>query len=469
MSATSTRESTAGAALTLLLTCVGGFMLLLDLTVVNLALPAIARDLPTTLDGLKWVINAYALSLGAVLLLAGAIMDAVNRWVAFGVAVLVFAGASLCCGLSGSGTVLVAFRVVQGAAGAFVSCGALALLAERFTGRARLSALAWFSASAASATALGPLIGGAFVEYAGWRWVFLINVPIGVAVAVVCFSLAGATHSPGGSLRGLDWAGAALFGAAMLCVNRFLIDSADSGSFGMRTGSWAMAGVVAGAAFVGVEARVARPMLPLRYFRRPRFCASVVTSFTVRAATFGAAFYLAMFFQLNAKLSAVDAGGRMLPLTLGIIAGAIAAKRSEDRPSRLPGTPLAYLVLGGGLLWLAAVDQRSAYEVVGPLIAVGAATGALSTSALATAVSELPGEHSGLASAVTTTFMSIGTAAGVALLGGWAGGGHGGLATAPIRSIGTILLVGAAVPAVTGLGWLALSVRAGSGVPGAEP
>lgn len=459
-------RSTRTDRLTLVLACVGGFMLLLDLTVVNLALPVIAQDLSTTIDGLKWVINAYALSLGSLLLLGGTIADITHRRTVFSAAVLVFAGASLGCGLSNDVGLLVAFRALQGASGAFVSCGALALLAQQFTGQRRLRALAVFSAAAASATALGPLVGGLFTEYAGWRAVFLINVPVGILVAAAATRLGSTPGARTGrafvrELRGLDWAGAALFAMAMLAVNRFLLDGTEYGWSSWRIGGWAAGAVAASTAFVVVELRAPRPMLPMRYLRRPRLGASMLTSFAIRAATFGGAFYLAMFFQINAGLSPVAAGVRTLPLTLGIVVGAIVADRVGGWLDDLAGTPATFLVLAGGLGWLAAVDQTSGLAVVGPLVVTGVATGALSTSALSAAISELPTELSGLASSITTTFMSIGTAAGVALLGIWAGVGRGAPATTPITSLGEVLLFAALVPVIASVGWLLLRVRAG--------
>src|ERR671934_2532354 len=254
---------------TLIAVCVATFMLLLDITIVNVALPSIQRDLNASLSSLQWVVDAYALTLASFLLVFGSLGDRLGRRRIFSIGFGVFTLASLLCGLSNDPTVLNFFRALQGVGGAAMFATSLALIAQEFEGRERGRAIGIWGATVGGAVAVGPLIGGALTDAFGWEWIFLVNMPIGVAAIVL-------TETKVANVRAtdpqpVDWAGLATFSASLfLLVFALVRGNAEGWSSTQITGSLIGAAVLM-LAFLAIELRRPHAMLDLKLFRVPAF------------------------------------------------------------------------------------------------------------------------------------------------------------------------------------------------------
>jgi len=269
---------------TLILVCVATFMLLLDVTIVNVALPSIQKALGANFNDLQWVIDAYALMLAALLLTAGSLADLFGRKRVFILGLAVFAGASLLCGLANRPVVLNLARGVQGIGGAMMFATSLALLAQEFHGRERGTAFGIWGATIAAAAAVGPLVGGALTEWLGWEYIFFINVPIGAAAIVV--SMAKLRESRDPDAARVDWAGLVTFSSGLFLIVLALIRGNDAGWGSTQIVLELAVGVLLLALFVVAEMRQERPMLDLSLFRKPTFGGASIAAFTVSASMF---------------------------------------------------------------------------------------------------------------------------------------------------------------------------------------
>lgn len=385
----------------------GSGMAMLDATVVNVALPAMGTDLGAGLDGLQWTLNGYTLTLAAFILLGGSLGDRFGRRRVFVAGTIWFAVASLLCGLAPNLGALVAARALQGVGGALLTPGSLAMIAAAFEGDERGRAIGIWSGLGGIAGAAGPFVGGWLVAHVGWRWVFLINLPLAAVVVWVAQRHVAETRDEGAAQH-LDIAGAALGALGLAGTTWALVHAGDAGVT-RATVAAGVAGVLALLAFVLVERRSRQPMLPLSLFASPQFSAANAVTFLVYAALGGVFFLLVMHLQLVAGFSPLLAGASLLPvtaimLTLSGTAGAL----SERIGPRWP-MALGPLVSAAGLLLLRGVGPGASYlrDVLPGVVVFGLGlsltVAPLTTTVLAAAEARFAGIASGVNNAVART------------------------------------------------------------------
>ena len=299
---------------TLIAVCTAIFMLLLDITVVNVALPDIQRDLDASFAQLQWVVDAYALTLATTVLAAGSLADLFGRRRVFTVGLVLFTVASFGCGISTDAGLLIAARAVQGVGGGVMFAVSLALLAQAFHGRERGTAFGIWGATTGAAVAIGPLVGGVLTEWAGWRWIFFVNIPIGVAAICVTMLRVDESKSPGRAR--VDWFGtAALTGSLFLLVYGLLQGNEKGWSSALILGCL-IGSLVLLAAFAAIELSRRDPMLDLRLFAEAGFVGAQIAAFAISASIFAAFLYLTLYLQNVLGYSPLAAGLRFLPLSL---------------------------------------------------------------------------------------------------------------------------------------------------------
>jgi EmrB/QacA subfamily drug resistance transporter len=401
---------------TLVAVCLGIFMLLLDITIVTVALPDIQRGLGSSFSGLQWIVDAYALTLAAFLLTAGSLSDMYGRRLLFLVGLVVFTGASLLCGFATSTLMLQVSRAVQGVGGATMFAVSLALLADAFRGKDRGVAFGIWGAITGIAVAVGPLLGGVLTSGISWRWIFFVNGPIG-AVAIVLTVLKVAESRQSGAARP-DWPGFVLFSLGLACLVYGLIES-NQKSFGnsLVVGSFVAAGVLL-AAFVLAELRGRHPMFDLALFRVPAFSGGCVAAFGLSASIFAMILYLVLYVQDILGYSALGTGLRMTVMSAGMFAAATISGRASTRvPVRL--LIGAGLIGGGaGLLLMRGLGAASSWTHLIPgLILAGVGAGLVNPPLASTAVGVVRPERAGMASGINSTFRQVGIATGIAVLG----------------------------------------------------
>ena len=401
---------------TLITVCVGIFMLLIDITVVNVALPQIQRSLHSSFSDLQWVVNAYALTLAALLLTAGSIADLVGRKRVFAIGLILFTAASLVCGLSGSALTLNVARAVQGIGGAIMLATSLALIAQAFRGRDRGTAFAAYGAVIGAAVAVGPLVGGALTSGIGWRWIFFVNVPIGVAAVVLTLTHVAESRDP--DATGVDWLGLTTFSGALFLFVYALIEGNDRG-----WGSAEILGCFGGAAvllcaFLVAELRQERPMFDLSLLRRPAFAGASVVAFTMSGSLFALFLFLTLFIQNVIGYGPFQAGLRFLPLTVPVLLVAPIAGRATVRvPVRLI-LGFGLIVVAVGLVLMSGLSGGSGFTHLLPgFIVGGIGVGVVNPALASTAVGVVPHNRSGMASGINNTFRQVGIATGIAAYG----------------------------------------------------
>lgn len=404
------------APATLVAASLGTAMLLLDVTVVYVALPAIAADLDASFGEIQWVVDAYTVVLAATLLGAGTLADRLGRRVVFTWGVAIFALFSAACALAQSGIVLDIARAAQGVGAAAIFSSSLALLANEFQGESRGAALGVWGAVTGVALAVGPLVGGLVVEGLNWRWIFLINIPIGAALIVLALKAVPESRSP--RPEPLDLPGAGLFAAACLLLALGLTRGNDAGWSSPEIVGALACSALALAGFVLVERRAAAPMLPLDLFKIPAFSATAIVAFAQSVAIYPLLIFLAIYLQDGLGFGPIGAGLRLLPLTLLILVVAPFAGRLTSRvPLRVPLIS-GLALLGVALLLLNGLRAADEWTALLPgMIVGGIAIGLISPSLAAAMVSVLPVERSGMSSGVNNTFRQLGIAMGVAGLG----------------------------------------------------
>jgi EmrB/QacA subfamily drug resistance transporter len=401
---------------TLIAVCTAIFMLLLDITVVNVALPDIQRSLHSTFSDLQWVVDAYSLTLAAFLLTAGVVGDIFGRRIVFTVGLGVFSAASLTCGLSTSSLMLNLSRAVQGVGGAIMFATSLALIAQAFQGRDRGTAFGIFGAVTGGAVAVGPLVGGAITSGIGWRWIFFVNVPIGVVAMLITLSKIAESRDP--TTRRIDWVGFASFSLSLFLLVFALVRGNDDGwSSSTIVTLFVASAVLMGIFFVnGVKAK--DPMLDLDLFRRPAVVGVSIVAFAMSASIFAMFLYLTLYVQDSLGYAPLPAGLRFLPLTLpAFVVAPIAGRLTVRIQSRyLLGTGM--LLITGGLLLMSRTQPGSAWTVLLPGFIVGGAGIGMVNPVLASAsISVVEPQRSGMASGTNNTFRQVGIATGIAILG----------------------------------------------------
>jgi EmrB/QacA subfamily drug resistance transporter len=401
---------------TLIAVCTGVFMLLLDVTVVNVALPSIQRSLHASFSDLQWVINAYALTLAAFLLTAGVVGDLFGRRLVFAIGLTGFSIASFVCGLSTSAVMLDLARAVQGIGGAIMFATSLALIAGAFSGKERGTAFGIYGAVLGGAVAVGPLVGGALTSGLGWRWIFFVNVPIGIWAVVV--TMTRVEESADRAKRKIDWIGFVTFSLALFLLVLALVRGNDAG-----WGSTQIVGLLAGSAvvmavFLIAELRQSDPMLDLALFKRPAMLGVSISTFALAASIFAMFLYLTLYIQDVLGYGPLAAGLRFLPITLlAFVAAPIAGKLTVRFPSRvLLGTGM--LLIAIGLALMTSIDAGSSWTVLLPgFVVSGVGVGIANPVIASASVSVVPPQRSGMASGSSSTFRSVGLATGIAALG----------------------------------------------------
>ena len=429
---------------TLTVVCAATAMLMLDIAVVNTALSAIAADLDTGLSGLQWIVDAYTLPLAATVLTAGVLADRFGRRRLFGVGLTVFTVTSLACAAAPSITALNVARAAQGLGAALMFAVSLAVLSNAFPHmQERMKALAAYGATMGGAFAVGPLVGGALTSALDWRWIFLINLPLGVLCLWIVRRYVAESKDPRAPRVDLP-------GLVTLTGGLFLLVYALLRSKGIVVYAGAGALLIA---FVAIEARVAHPMLPLGLFRNPSFTGAQVGAFGISASLFAMWFYMTLYLQFVLGLSAIEAGLVYVPGTLlnFFVAGSMASVGQRVSPRVLVAGGLALIGTGLALLTLLEADSSWWLFLPGLLVAM-VGTGMLNPSVSQVALSSLPPEQSGLAAGANDMFRQAGIAVGVAALGALVTGGESyvdgfhaalwvGAAVAFAASVATALLI----------------------------
>jgi EmrB/QacA subfamily drug resistance transporter len=402
---------------TLLAVSVATFMLLLDITVVNTALPSIQKDLSASFTDLQWVIDAYTLALAAVVLTAGSIADRIGRRAVFAGGLAIFAVASLAAGLAPDSTFLNVSRAVQGIGGAAMFAVSLALVAQEFApGKDRATAMGVYGATIGAAVAVGPLVGGAVTDAFGWRWVFFLNVPIGVAAIAVTFAKLRESRDPNATR--VDWLGLVSFSTALVLLVLGLLRGNDDGWGSVTIVSLFAAAAVMLATFAAVERRVAEPMLPLSLFRNRAFTGVQLAAFAVSASLFALFLYLTLYLQNYLGYSPLQAGLRYLPITLAPFLVAPIAVALMGRVQARVLMAIGLAGVGAGLLLMSGLTAGSGWTALLPgFVVAGVAVGLLNPVIADVAVSVVPKERSGMAAGINDTFRQVGVAVGVAAWG----------------------------------------------------
>jgi EmrB/QacA subfamily drug resistance transporter len=410
----SVRLASAAGRWVLAVAVLGDVMILLEATVVNVALPTIGRDLGASVAGLQWTLNGYVLTLAALVLVGGSLSDIYGRRRMFILGVVVFVAASALCAAAPTIGLLIAARFVQGIGGALLTPGSLAIIDAVFHPDDRTRAIGAWAGLGAVAGAIGPTLGGYLTDALSWRAIFLINIPVGAFVIVAAIRHVPETRDP--TRGGLDLGGAALATLAIAGVCFALIEA--SGGLTPAVIAASAAAVAASAGFVAVERRARHPMLPLELFRSRQFASANLLALVTYAALGGVIFLFVAFLQITLGYTALQAGAATLPitvllLTLSTPSGAIAQRIGP----RIPLT-IGAVLAGAGLLLMARIHPGDSYftAVLPSLIVFGIGLATLITPITATVLASVDSRHSGIASAVNNALSRLGQMIAVAAL-----------------------------------------------------
>jgi EmrB/QacA subfamily drug resistance transporter len=396
--------------------CTGVFMLLLDVTIVNVALPDIQGQFDASLSGLQWVIDAYALSLAALLLTAGSLADIYGRRKVFVIGTALFTLGSLLCGLAPGIEFLAIARAGQGIGGAAMFATSLAILGTTYTGRDRGVAFGAFGATTGVAVAIGPVLGGILTSGLSWRWIFFVNLPICLVAMFISLTRVQESRNPHAGRP--DWIGFVTFSSALGLLVFGLIEAGKEG-WGDRTVVTSLvASAVLLAAFVASQLRQEDPMFDLALLRKPTFTAGLLAAFGVSASIFSLLTYIVIYLQNVLGYSAVETGLRLLFLSAAtFVASAVTGRFMDHVPTRWLIGP-GFLVLGVGLLLVIGIDADSGWTHLVPgLIVSGIGVGMINPPLVSTAVGVVAPARAGMASGVNSTFRQVGIATGIAALG----------------------------------------------------
>jgi EmrB/QacA subfamily drug resistance transporter len=401
---------------TLLAVCLATFMLLLDITIVNVALPDIADELDASFSDVQWVIDAYALTLAALLLTAGSLADLVGRRLVFAIGLVCFTAASLLCAIAPSATALILARGAQGIGGAAMFATSLALLAQEFHGPERGTAFGLWGATTGAAVAIGPLVGGALTDALGWPSIFYLNLPIGLAT--IAITLRKLPESRDEEAAAIDWLGLTTFSAALFLLVYGLIQGNEHGwDSGLIAGSLVASALLL-VLFVVVERRQPRPMFDLSLFRKPTFGGSSIAAFALSASMFAMFLYLTLYLETILDYGPLETGLRFLPVTaLSFVAAAVSGNLTARLPARgLLGGGL--LLVAIGLLLMRGLDTSSEWTALLPgFVVAGIGIGTINPSIANTAIGVVAPARAGMASGISSTFRQVGIATGIAGLG----------------------------------------------------
>ncbi len=402
---------------TLVAACFGLFMAILDNLVVNIAMPTIAVDLDASTTQLQWIVSAYTIVFASLQITAGGLGDRFGRKRWFLLGLMLFTATSLLAAMSQSIEMLIAMRALQGLGAAFIMPLSLSLISAAFPPEERGKAVGIWGAISVSGIALGPVVGGLLVEYASWEWVFLINVPIGLVALFVTSAVVRESKDESGTVA-TDIPGTALITAAIAALTYGLIEAGDRGWGDARILTFLLGALVLGIAFVIVESRTERPMVPLRFFRSKTFSGANIDSFMIAFLLTGISFFMTLYQQNIHGYSAVRTGLALLPMVavmmaLSPIAGALT--------SRMGSRTLLSIGLGitaiGTLLFLRSAPDASYWDILPAFLVLGLGNSFLWAPMTTAVLNSVESDKSGIASAVNGAVREIGTAFGIALLG----------------------------------------------------
>ena len=394
----------------------GLFMIMLDNTVVNVALPAIQSDLGADLSELQWVVAGYALTFAALMLIGGKVADAYGRRLIFVVGIGVFTSASLWCGLADSSDELIAARVLQGAGAALMNPATLSIIAATFPARERGTAIGIWAGVSALALAIGPLVGGLITEHIHWSWIFFVNVPVGILAIVASFLFIDETRDE--THVRLDLPGLATSGIGLFTLTYGLIEGNTYGWGSPRiVGSFVVA-VVAIVAFVLLERHQRNPMLPLELFRNRTYTGANLVVLLVALAMFGVFFFMSLYMQQILGYSAVQTGAAFLPMTILIILLAPIAGKTSDRIGSRGLMTVGMVLIAAQLVYFSRLGLDATFWNLLPAFLVGGAGMALTmTPSAAAATRGVSVDKAGVGAAVLNASRQVGGSLGIAIIG----------------------------------------------------
>ncbi len=419
MSPTSTAATERNKWIALVVLCAGFLMIVLDQTIVNVALPSIQTDLHFSQSSLAWVVNAYLIAFGGLLLLAGRLGDLIGRRRVFLAGLAVFTLASLGCGLADTRATLIAARFVQGVGGAMTAAVILGMIVTMFRQPSeRAQALGVYSFVAASGGAIGLLAGGVLTQAINWHWIFFVNVPIGITTGVLTTRLL--PNDAGVGLQdGADAPGAALIVAALMLVVYAIVETSDYGWGSTRTLAVGGAGLVLLAAFVARQSRAANPLVPLRVFASRAVSVANLMFALVVAGVFGMFFVGALYLQRVLHYGAIEVGLAFLPVAIGIAALALGAAAKLIIRFGAKSTLISGLILvAAGLIVFRRAPANADYltDLLPAMLPIGLGAGLVFPSVTTLAMSAATPEDSGLASGLVNTTRQVGGVLGTAIL-----------------------------------------------------
>ncbi len=425
--------------LALYVLCLGDLMIVLDVTIVGVALPSIREDLGFSETSLAWIVNAYLLTFGGFLLLGGRLGDLFGHRRLFLIGTSLFTAASLACGFANSQELLIGARAVQGLGAAIVSAVALSLMMTLFTEPAdRAKAMGVFGFVASGGGSLGVLLGGILTDVLSWHWIFLVNVPVGVLVVVLTFKLV--PDSPGFAAKGrLDVAGAVTITASLMLAVYAIVNGNQEGWTSAQTLGLLGASAVLLGIFLAIESNVRAPLVPLGLFRLRNVAVSNVVGILWAAAMFAWFFLSALYLQLVLGYSPLQVGLAFLPgnIIMGILSVGLSAKLVMRYGFRLPlFTGLMIAAVGLLLFARAPVDGNFVVDVLPSMILLGLGAGMAFNPVLLAAMSDVEPSEAGLASGVVNTSFMMGGALGLAVLASLAASRTGGETTAAALTTG---------------------------------
>ena len=452
----------------------GLFMIMLDNTVVNVALPSIQRDLGADLSELQWIVTGYALTFASLMLVGGKVADAYGRRRIFVLGIVVFTIASLLCGLATSSGILIGARVLQGAGAALMNPATLSIIAATFPARQRGTAIGIWAGVSALALAIGPLVGGLITEHISWHWIFFVNVPVGVLG--IAASYAFIDESRDETHTSLDLPGLATSAVGLFALTYGLIEANTYGwTSGRIVGAFAVA-VISLVSFVVIERRRREAMLPLDLFRSGTYTGANLVTLLVALAMFGVFFFVSLYMQNILGFSAVETGAAFLPLTILIIVVAPVAGRSSDRFGSRGLMTTGMVLIALQLVMLSRLTADASFWNLLPAFLVGGVGMALTmTPSAAAATRSVPVDKAGVGAAVLNSARQVGGTMGIAIMGAIMAAEIGGERTpdAFMRGFERALLVAAGIAVVGALvAFVLVRPHEGAGAEGraaAEP
>jgi EmrB/QacA subfamily drug resistance transporter len=414
---------------TLVAVAFGLFMIMLDNTVVNVALPAIQRDLGVGLSELEWIVAGYALTFAALMLTGGKVADFYGRRLVFVIGIAVFTLASLACGLADSGSVLIAARIVQGVGAALMNPATLSIISATFPPRQRGMAIGIWAGVSALALAIGPLAGGLITEHISWNWIFFINIPIGALGIVASFLLIDESRDTRAEQR-LDLPGLVTSGLGLFALTYALIEANTYGwGSGRIVGAFVVAAVML-AAFVQIERRGRAPMLDLSLFRNATYTGANLVMLLVALAMFGVFFFVSLYMQNVLGYSAVQAGAAFLPMTVLIALTAPLTGKLSDRFGSRWFMTGGLTLLAAQLFYFSRLGSSATYwELLPAMIIGGFGMASTMPTSSAAAMRAVPVDLAGVGSAVLNSARQVGGSLGIALMGAIVAHGVGGRRT----------------------------------------